>query len=95
MTKKPTKRQRSKGFREKVLDIVRKIPKGRILTYKEVATLAGSSGGARAVGSIMSRNFDHAIPCHRVVRSDGKIGDYNRGGEKVKIKKLKEEGAIR
>ncbi|PIR86253.1 6-O-methylguanine DNA methyltransferase, partial [Candidatus Kaiserbacteria bacterium CG10_big_fil_rev_8_21_14_0_10_43_70] len=60
-----------------------------------VAELAGSPGAARAVGNIMKDNFDESIPCHRVVRSDGGMGGYNRGGSSEKINKLKKEGAIR
>jgi O6-methylguanine-DNA--protein-cysteine methyltransferase len=42
----------------------------------------------------MSQNFDPKIPCHRVVRADGKVGDYNRGGAFRKMKLLEEEGAL-
>lgn len=79
-------------FREKVLEIVKKIPKGETLTYGEVAALAGKPGAARAVGSIMSTNYDPKIPCHRVVRADGKLGGYNRGVSK-KRQILKKERA--
>ncbi len=83
-----------KTFQEKVLDIVRKIPKGSVLTYSQVAKKAGSPNAARAVGSIMKKNFRPDIPCHRVIRSDGKIGDYNRGGRNVKLELLQKEGAL-
>lgn len=83
-----------KTFREKVLSVVRKIPKGKIMTYKEVAVKAGSPKAARAVGSVLKMNYDKDIPCHRVIRSDGEIGEYNRGREN-KIKLLKKEGAIK
>ncbi|MEY4440396.1 MAG: hypothetical protein RLY49_22 [Candidatus Parcubacteria bacterium] len=82
-----------KTFRQKVLEITSKIPKGKTLTYKQVATKAGNPKVSRAVGAILKTNFDLKIPCHRVIRSDGKIGGYNRG-EKNKIKILKEEGAL-
>ncbi len=52
------------------------------MTYAEVAEAAGRPGAARAVGNIMSRNFDPDTPCHRVVRSDGTAGGYNRGVDK-------------
>ncbi len=81
-------------FRDKVLKIVAGIPKGKTMTYKEVATRAGSSGAARAVGTIMKGNYDPHVPCHRVLRSDGKIGDYNRGGSDAKRKKLIAEGVL-
>lgn len=82
-----------KTFREKVLNIVAKIPLGQTLTYKEVATQAGSSDASRAVGSILKTNYDKNIPCHRVILSSGKTGEYNRGKEN-KIILLKKEGAI-
>ncbi|MBP7805292.1 MAG: MGMT family protein [Candidatus Pacebacteria bacterium] len=82
-------------FSEKVKSIVSKIPKGSMMTYKAVAKRAGSPNAARAVGAIMKANFDPKIPCHRVIRSDGIIGEYNRGGRDAKIKKLRAEGAIR
>ncbi|HEY4475705.1 MAG TPA: MGMT family protein, partial [Candidatus Paceibacterota bacterium] len=51
-----------------------------MLTYKEVARLAGRSKAYRAVGNILNKNRDFKnIPCHRVVRSDGKIGGYALG----------------
>ena len=81
------------SFRAKVFKIVASIPRGKMLTYSEVAKLAGNPGASRAVGNILAKNYDPKIPCHRVIRSDGKIGGYN-GGEKLKIKKLKEEKAL-
>ncbi len=79
-------------FKDRVLAVVRRIPKGETRTYKEVAVAAGSPGAARAVGSIMKANYDPSIPCHRVVRSDGRPGEYNRGAAQ-KIALLKAEGA--
>ncbi len=79
-------------FKEKVFAIVKKIPNGRVLTYKEVAKRAGNPKASRAVGNILKTNYDPKIPCHRVVRSDGKAGGYNRG-EKNKLRILKLEGA--
>jgi methylated-DNA-[protein]-cysteine S-methyltransferase len=83
-----------KDFADRVRDVVRKIPKGKTMTYAMVAKLAGSKGAARAVGSIMAGNYDPKIPCHRVIRSDGRIGEYNRGGTKAKRALLVKEGAI-
>lgn len=74
------------NFRDNVLAVVKRIPSGETMTYAEVAEAAGRPGAARAVGNIMSRNYEPGIPCHRVVRSDGKLGGYNRGArEKEKI----------
>ena len=67
-------------FADKVRNIVRKIPEGKTLTYQEVAKRAGNPKAARAVGAIMRTNYDESIPCHRVVRKDGSLGGYNRGG---------------
>lgn len=63
------------------------------MTYSEVARRAGRPGASRAVGNILNKNHDPAVPCHRVVRSDGSAGGYNRG-EREKIRKLKAEGVI-
>lgn len=82
------------SFADKVCRVVKKIPLGQTMTYGEVAAAAGSPGAARAVGTIMSRNRDPKIPCHRVIRSDGKIGDYAFGGEVRKRERLREEGAL-
>ena len=83
-----------KTFTDHVKDIVRKIPKGETMSYKEVATIAGNPGAARAVGTVMRNNYDKGVPCHRVIRSDGKIGEYNRGGVNKKLALLQKEGAI-
>lgn len=81
-------------FKQKVLNVVRNIPKGRILTYKQVAKKAGSPGAYRAVGNILAKNYNKKIPCHRVIRSDGKVGAYNRGGPVQKAALLKKERGI-
>jgi methylated-DNA-[protein]-cysteine S-methyltransferase len=78
-----------------VREVVRQIPIGETLSYSEVAALAGRPGAARAVGSIMRRNFDPNIPCHRVIRADGKPGEYNRGGEQQKQALLEREKPLR
>ena len=82
-----------KPFRNRVFEVVRQIPVGKTMTYKEVAAAAGNPRAYRAVGNILNKNYDPAIPCHRVVRSDGRTGGYNRG-ENMKKQKLIEEGAF-
>ena len=72
------------AFVEKVIAVVKKIPNGKILTYAEVAKQAGNSKAYRAVGNILNKNYDKNIPCHRVIRSDGSLGGYNRGAPKKK-----------
>ncbi len=81
------------NFKNNVLIIVKQIPKGKVLTYREVAKLAGNPKAYRAVGNILNKNFNPKIPCHRVIRSDGKTGGYNRGSN-LKIQLLKKEKAI-
>lgn len=72
---------------------MRDIPRGKTLSYGEVARLAGSPRAYRAVASIMARNFDVTVPCHRVIKSDGTPGGYNRGGSHAKQLILETEGA--
>lgn len=81
------------SFRDRVFEIVRAIPEGKVLTYKRVAELAGAPRAYRAVGNILHTNYSPEIPCHRVVRSDGKTGGYNRGAKR-KREILQKEGAI-
>ncbi|MBI1908109.1 MGMT family protein [Candidatus Uhrbacteria bacterium] len=82
----------SDSFRDAVYTVVTQIPEGSVLTYKEVAARAGRPRAYRAVGNILNKNYDPAIPCHRVIRSDGKTGGYNRGAE-AKVARLRSEGA--
>jgi methylated-DNA-[protein]-cysteine S-methyltransferase len=81
------------NFREKVFAVVKKIPEGKVLTYKQVAVRVGKPKAYRAVGNILNTNYDPLIPCHRVVCSDGKLGGYNRGTEN-KSKILRKEGVL-
>lgn len=78
-------------FQQKVYDVVKKIPRGRVYTYSAVARMIGKPNSARAVGNTLSKNRDLFVPCHRVIKSNGFIGGYNRG-LKQKIIKLKSEG---
>lgn len=78
-------------FQRRVLKVVREIPKGKVLSYKEVARKSGIPKAWRAVGNILNKNRDEKIPCHRVIRSDGKIGGYNQGARK-KLLFLRKEG---
>jgi methylated-DNA-[protein]-cysteine S-methyltransferase len=78
-------------FKEHVYKIVSQIPKGSVLTYRQVALKAGRSNAYRAVGNILNKNFDSKIPYHRVIRSDGKLGGHNLGPRK-KIQTLQQEG---
>ena len=91
---KTIRQAHGKSFRDKVRAIVAKIPEGKTMTYKEVATRAGNPNAARAVGAIMRRNFDTSIPCHRVIGSDGAMRGYNRGGIEQKLAILRKERAL-
>ena len=81
------------SFQAKVFAAVKKIPRGKTLSYKQVAGMIGNSKAYRAVGNALNKNCDPSVPCHRVVRSDGQLGGYNKG-KNEKIKLLKKEGAI-
>ena len=81
------------SFKEKVLQATREIPKGKVSTYKRIASLAGKPNSWRAVGNILNKNKDNRVPCHRVVRSDLAPGGYNRGARR-KEALLKKEGVI-
>ena len=65
---------------------VKDIPKGRVATYAEIARATGVPRAARAVGNALNKNIFADVPCHRVVRSDGTIGEYAAGtAEKIKV----------
>ena len=81
-------------FQEDVYAVVKKIPKGKVMTYKQVAEAMGHPRAARAVGTILKMNKDPKVPCHRVIRSDGKLGGYN-GFQGKKIELLKKEGYLK
>lgn len=77
---------------EKVYKKLLEVPKGKITTYGDIAKAIGLKNGQRIIGKIMNKNpYPVIIPCHRVVKSDGKIGGY-AWGEKVKAKMLSNEG---
>jgi O-6-methylguanine DNA methyltransferase len=85
-------KMKNQSFSEKVCEVVRSIPRGKVLSYAQVAVLAGFPGATRAVGTVMKHNFDESVPCHRVVKSTGEVGEYNRGGSEEKRRLLKQEG---
>jgi len=80
------------SFEKKVLAVCKKIPGGKISTYREIAKAVKKPKAYRAVGNALNKNKKPVIiPCHRVVRADGEIGGYANGVEK-KIILLKKEG---
>lgn len=82
-------------FQKKVWQALKKIPKGATITYKELAKRVGKPDAVRAVANAVGANpFPVAIPCHRVIRSDGSLGGYSgKGGMKTKRYLLIKEGA--
>ena len=73
-------------FAAKVYKAVLSIPLGQVRSYKWVAQKAGSAAAARAVGQVLKRNpYPLIIPCHRVIRSDNKIGGYAFGLKQKKF----------
>jgi len=84
-------------FKKDIYKIVSQIPKGSVLSYGEVARRAGHPGAARVVGTLMANNpFPKTkVPCHRVVRADGRIGEYSgKGGRAGKERLLRAEGVF-
>jgi methylated-DNA-[protein]-cysteine S-methyltransferase len=84
----------SRGFRREVLKATGRIPYGKTATYTTVAAEAGSPAAVRAAGTALAQNpFPIVVPCHRVLRSDGALGNY-RGGPDAKAQLLTLEGAL-
>jgi O-6-methylguanine DNA methyltransferase len=84
----------SSDFEQKVYEEVKKIPRGEVRTYAEIAQAIGHRKAYRAVGNALNKNPDlKTIPCHRVIRSDGKLGGYRYGSKKKKTL-LEREGAF-
>ena len=70
-------------FQARVLELVKEIPRGRVTTYAELARAADRPRAWRAVANALARNPTPVkIPCHRVVRSDGRLGGYKLGSER-------------
>jgi len=83
-------------FSKKVLNVCIKIPFGQTITYSQLAKRAGFPKAGRAVGNVLAKNqLPLIVPCHRVVRADGKIGKFSAaGGSKTKKKMLEHEKVI-
>ena len=83
-------------FQIKVWNYLKKIPKGKVKTYKQVAKGIGMPKAARAVANACGKNpYAPKIPCHRVIRSDGGLGGYSgRGGIRQKLKLLRSEKVV-
>tara|TARA_B100001059_G_scaffold146928_1_gene146747 strand:- start:68 stop:355 length:288 start_codon:yes stop_codon:yes gene_type:complete len=83
-------------FQIKVWNAISKIPKGKVKTYKELARSIRKPKASRAVANACGKNpFPIKIPCHRVIRSDGRLGGYSgKGGIKTKRNLLRSEGVF-
>lgn len=81
-------------FRKKVWSAVKKIPSGKIATYKSIAKEVGRPKAFRAVGNALNKSPGWPlVPCHRVVKSSGRLGGY-KGGLKKKTALLQKEGVL-
>ena len=81
-------------FSERVLELTKRIPKGKVTTYSEIARALGNPKASRAVGNTLRRNeCPETIPCYRVVRSDGSIGGYSGVmNSREKVRRLERDG---
>jgi len=83
------KKRASESFSSRVYKVLIRVPEGRVTTYKEVAK-AINTKAYRAVGSVIAKNpYAPEVPCHRVVRSDGSVGNYTCNGKKNPKKKIR------
>lgn len=80
------------NLEQKVYKKLIQVPQGKVTTYGELAKAVGLKNGQRVIGQIMKKNpYPVIIPCHRVVKSDGKVGGYSFGNS-IKKNMLKKEG---
>ena len=81
-------------FQSDCYEALKKVPKGKVITYAGLARMIGRPKAHRAVGSAMNKNpYAPQVPCHRVVKSNGDLGGFATDIE-VKIKRLQEEGVM-
>ncbi len=82
------------NFESKVISLLKKIPRGKVSTYKYLARAASRPKASRAVGNACGKNpYAPKVPCHRVINSNGRLGGYAHGAKR-KIALLKKEGII-
>jgi O-6-methylguanine DNA methyltransferase len=87
----PASGRQPTAFARRVLTLLRRVPPGRVITYGDLARLAGKPGAARAVGNIMREAREPGLPYHRVIASGGRVGGYG-GSELLKQGLLRQEG---
>ena len=81
-----------KSFSEKIWNAIKKVPEGRVSTYREIAKAAGNPKAFRAAGNACNKNpFAPEVPCHRIVKSDAGLGGFAHGTKKKK-EMLEKEG---
>lgn len=81
-------------FQSECYEALKKVPKGKVITYAGLARMVGRPKAQRAVGSAMNKNpYAPQVPCHRVVKSNGDLGGFATD-IKVKIKRLQKEGVV-
>ncbi|WP_435188823.1 MGMT family protein [Pseudothioglobus sp. nBUS_23] len=81
-------------FQSECYEALKKVPKGKVITYAGLARMVGRPKAHRAVGSAMNKNpYAPQVPCHRVVKSNGDLGGFATD-IKVKIKRLQKEGVV-
>lgn len=81
-------------IQKKLYNLLRRIPKGKVVTYQSLAQAMGRPGAWRWVGNLLAQNQEpRRYPCYKVVRSDGRLGGYS-GGSRLKKKLLEREGVV-
>ena len=81
-------------FQSECYEALKKVPKGKVITYAGLARMVGRPKAHRAVGSAMNKNpYAPQVPCHRLVKSNGDLGGFATD-IKVKIKRLQKEGVV-
>ena len=83
-------------IKEKVYELLRTIPKGKVVTYGQIGAYCGNKNLARVVGNILHNNPDPIVtPCHRVVNARGEVAaNFGFGGGEVQRKLLEDEGIV-
>ena len=90
----PRSGQKGRGTYDRIYDVGRQIPRGRVASYGQVAKLAGSARWARVVGYALHACRESSdVPCYRVVTRDGRVSEaFERNGENEQVRLLKEDG---
>jgi O-6-methylguanine DNA methyltransferase len=79
-------------FEKRVYEACKRIPRGSVVTYSEIARAIGSPRASRAVGNALNKNPFSSVPCHRVIRNDGSVGGFAHGTNR-KVELLKKESS--